>query len=188
MKNKNDYQELLKDPKWISKRNQILSRDKNTCQFCGAQDKYLHVHHKEYWDGHLPWEYPDEMLITLCDECHRYMHENTSTDVSKIGDVFNFFHSDWCMTCIVYDVDTISRQVRFIGIDDGGGSDSIYEDAFSFDFFRHKCVNVEREEQCNFYFREWFGMISRSLDRTPRAFRYNFQKISESVNLLLNDR
>lgn len=43
--NKQIYQELLKDPRWIKRRNEILTRDKNTCQSCGAQDKYLHVHH-----------------------------------------------------------------------------------------------------------------------------------------------
>lgn len=70
MKNKNDYQELLKDPKWVSKRNQILSRDKNTCQFCGCQDKYMQVHHKRYIKGNKPWEYDNEDLITLCNSCH----------------------------------------------------------------------------------------------------------------------
>lgn len=70
---KNDYQELLKDPRWIKKRNQILSRDKNTCQFCGCQDKYMQVHHKRYIKGNKPWEYEDKDLITLCNRCHGYI-------------------------------------------------------------------------------------------------------------------
>lgn len=73
MKNKKDYRELLKDPKWISKRNQILSRDKNTCQFCGCQDKYMQVHHKRYIKGNKPWDYEDKDLITLCNRCHEYI-------------------------------------------------------------------------------------------------------------------
>jgi len=65
-----DYRELLKDKRWIEKRNKILTRDKNTCQFCGCQHRYLHVHHKKYEKDKMPWEYDDENLITLCDSCH----------------------------------------------------------------------------------------------------------------------
>lgn len=68
--NKQSYQELLKDPRWIKRRNEILTRDKNTCQFCGAQDKYLHVHHKYYIDGKKPWEYEDDGLVAICEKCH----------------------------------------------------------------------------------------------------------------------
>ena len=70
MKEKANYAELLKDPRWIKKRNEILTRDKNTCQFCGCQNRYLHVHHKRYIKGLKPWEYDDDDLITLCERCH----------------------------------------------------------------------------------------------------------------------
>ena len=72
MKEKANYAELLKDPRWIKRRNEILIRDKNTCQGCGCKDKYLHVHHKRYINGLKPWEYDDDELITLCEECHQY--------------------------------------------------------------------------------------------------------------------
>lgn len=91
MKNKNDYQELLKDPKWISKRNQILSRDKNTCQFCGCQDKYMQVHHKRYIKGNKPWEYEDKDLITLCSSCHEEeteMNNLVYDDYKELRDTF----------------------------------------------------------------------------------------------------
>lgn len=70
MTNKETYKELLKDSRWIKKRNEILTRDNNTCQFCGRQDRYLHVHHKRYIKGNKPWEYENSDLITLCDRCH----------------------------------------------------------------------------------------------------------------------
>lgn len=67
---KNDYQELLKDPRWIKRRNEILSRDNNTCQYCGCQDKYMQVHHKRYIKGNKPWEYEDKDLVCICEKCH----------------------------------------------------------------------------------------------------------------------
>lgn len=39
--------------------------------------KGLHIHHRYYQDGKLPWEYPDEALQTLCWHCHKELHENT---------------------------------------------------------------------------------------------------------------
>lgn len=36
----------------------------------------LHVHHNYYQKGRLPWEYPDEALITLCWYCHEELHAN----------------------------------------------------------------------------------------------------------------
>jgi hypothetical protein len=40
------------------------------------KEVHLHVHHKFYIDGKLPWEYLDESLITLCNWCHWDLHQN----------------------------------------------------------------------------------------------------------------
>lgn len=32
------------------------------------------VHHKNYKFGALPWKYPSDWLITLCDKCHHKVH------------------------------------------------------------------------------------------------------------------
>lgn len=37
---------------------------------------YFHVHHTYYQKGKLPWEYPNEALLTLCWECHENLHQN----------------------------------------------------------------------------------------------------------------
>lgn len=37
---------------------------------------YLHVHHKYYIMGRLPWEYKKEVLTTLCNWCHWDLHQN----------------------------------------------------------------------------------------------------------------
>ena len=85
--NKKDYKNYLQDPRWLLRRNQILTRDKNTCQFCGAQDRVLHVHHKYYIEGLKPWEYDDDALISLCKNCH----ESVTSDGRELYQAFLYF-------------------------------------------------------------------------------------------------
>lgn len=65
-----NYSELLKNPLWQRKRLEILGRDNFVCQSCGVTNRTLHVHHCYYERGKMPWEYPPEALITLCEICH----------------------------------------------------------------------------------------------------------------------
>ena len=55
-------------------RNQALERDAWRCQFCGSSND-LHVHHQRSrskgGDDSL------ENLITLCANCHRFVHESS---------------------------------------------------------------------------------------------------------------
>lgn len=44
---------------------------------------YLHVHHQYYILSKLPWEYPDDSLITYCNWCHWQYHENNKVPVFK---------------------------------------------------------------------------------------------------------
>ena len=79
------YRERLDDPRWRRKRSRIVERDHYTCQWCGSHEN-LQVHHKYYMrypDGKLadPWDYPDEKLITLCENCHRKWHEKHKANV-----------------------------------------------------------------------------------------------------------
>ena len=39
------------------------------------KSRILQVHHTYYLDYALPWEYPLEALVTLCDSCHLAIHE-----------------------------------------------------------------------------------------------------------------
>lgn len=64
------YSEKLKDPRWQKKRLEILERDKWTCRICEDTTSTLVVHHRDYLPGKEPWEYPDDLLITLCEDCH----------------------------------------------------------------------------------------------------------------------
>ncbi len=65
------YYEKLKDPRWQKKRLEVMDRDGFECQNCGATDKTLNVHHRAYLRGFEPWEYPDDSLETLCEDCHK---------------------------------------------------------------------------------------------------------------------
>lgn len=72
---KKTYSELLRDPRWQKKRKEILCRDEYTCQACGETNSEIHVHHKYYKKELMPWEYPNESLITFCKDCHEIEHE-----------------------------------------------------------------------------------------------------------------
>lgn len=65
-----DYQQKLKDPRWQKKRLEILERDDWTCQNCFDYESTLVVHHRSYLPNVSPWDYPDDSLVTLCEECH----------------------------------------------------------------------------------------------------------------------
>jgi len=73
------YGALLFHPRWKSKRKEILTRDGHQCIHCKS-DKTLQVHHRQYHfivsqqKFRLPWEYPDHLLITLCESCHNRGH------------------------------------------------------------------------------------------------------------------
>lgn len=64
------YSQKLLDPRWQQKRLYILERDHWECQICGDSTSTLMIHHKRYLSQTEPWEYPDNLLTTLCDYCH----------------------------------------------------------------------------------------------------------------------
>ena len=85
-KERSDYYELLKDPRWQKRRLEIMQRDNFTCQMCGnglTSGVPLNVHHYVYHKGYLPWEYPDKELITLCRDCHHKLHEHKPNTTRK---------------------------------------------------------------------------------------------------------
>lgn len=69
------YTEKLQDPRWQKKRLEVFNRDNWTCRCCGDTTTQLEIHHVEYFEGLMPWEYPDDMLKTLCNACHKKEQE-----------------------------------------------------------------------------------------------------------------
>ena len=45
--------------------------------------KSLNIHHKFYIDGKKPWEYDNDVLVTLCEDCHCDTHTSAKTPVYK---------------------------------------------------------------------------------------------------------
>lgn len=84
-----DYKEQLKSPKWQKRRLEIMSRDNFTCQMCGATDKQLHVHHIRYKPGRYIWDYKDDEIITLCEDCHNNEHniDGVTYDINEMIEV-----------------------------------------------------------------------------------------------------
>ena len=74
------YAEKLKDPRWQKKRLEIMQRDYFTCRICETTTETLTVHHIRYISGYEPWNYSDELLITLCEDCHDFVHERGRWD------------------------------------------------------------------------------------------------------------
>jgi len=73
------YAEKLRDPRWQKKRLEIMSRDRFTCRKCQDATKTLNVHHRYYTKGSMPWEYPDDALVTFCEPCHRIIEKRVES-------------------------------------------------------------------------------------------------------------
>jgi hypothetical protein len=97
------YSQKLKHPKWQKKRLEILNRDNFTCQSCKSEDKTLHIHHFEY-DNVEPWEYENNKLITLCEDCHKqeeFLKEFTGSSYEYLARL-GFLRNDLAlMVCMI---------------------------------------------------------------------------------------
>lgn len=85
------YEEQLQTEEWKNKSLLIQYRDKFTCYLCGYHGNKLNVHHFKYLPNLMAWEYPDELLFTVCFGCHSTIHNQIiiekrieSTKISSI--------------------------------------------------------------------------------------------------------
>lgn len=72
---KSTYWEKLKDPRWQKKRLEILSLHEFACQDCGSTEDTLHVHHPYYEKNKEPWDYDEDVLMCVCENCHQSAHQ-----------------------------------------------------------------------------------------------------------------
>lgn len=72
----NWYANLLLDHRWLKKRRKQLAVDRYQCVSCRKKlnEATLVVHHIGYVTGWMPWDYPSDLLQTLCLECHNKQH------------------------------------------------------------------------------------------------------------------
>lgn len=94
----NQYERLLMMKEWKDKRSLIIDRDGGICQQCGST-KDLNVHHKLYIWGRKPWEYSNEDLVTVCNDCHRKIHEEKRIPVYFDDKKITTLKIDSCERC-----------------------------------------------------------------------------------------
>lgn len=58
----------------------------------------LNIHHKYYIEGKKPWQYSNDALVTLCEECHKKRHQNTDIPLYKSNKILiaNLKECDRC--------------------------------------------------------------------------------------------
>lgn len=49
----------------------------------------LNVHHKVYYKNRNLWDYDDDCLVTLCEDCHHYVHSKVGIPILEIGEEGN---------------------------------------------------------------------------------------------------
>lgn len=59
--------------------------------------KNLNIHHKFYFRNKKPWEYNDDALITLCEDCHHKWHQQNHVPIFESGE--NSGKISYAQTC-----------------------------------------------------------------------------------------
>ena len=93
------YSEKLRDPRWQKKRADICERDNWACLFCGEKSKNLQVHHITY-KRRDPWDYPDYLYQTLCEDCHQTRQELTDKAVDALRIAVAKVPTQRLVTCV----------------------------------------------------------------------------------------
>jgi hypothetical protein len=81
---KKKYSDKLRDPRWQKKRLEVFERDNFCCQCCFDSGSTLAVHHLRYITGNEPWDYPNDMLLTLCEGCHNAEYEGMKDSIESL--------------------------------------------------------------------------------------------------------
>ena len=92
MRENSAFSKMYDDDRWKTKSRQIRERDNYTCQECNRDQTEvpLHVHHAYYASNKKGtprrlWDYPDETLITVCEECHDSIHSALTKVKQMVG-------------------------------------------------------------------------------------------------------
>lgn len=78
-----------------------MERDGFECSECAEKTKPLSVHHLFYITGRHPWMYPNWSLNTLCEDCHKYNHDEVK-EKSKLNDLGEHFNPDTWETIVSF--------------------------------------------------------------------------------------
>lgn len=80
----------------------FVEKEINWVEYFGEEaDKpyYLQVHHKYHILTNLPWDYPDEDLITYCNWCHWKFHQENVVDVFQDSQKLKLTKIKVCSRC-----------------------------------------------------------------------------------------
>ncbi len=75
---------------YVEWRKRVLARDSYTCFRCARQSVNLTVHHKASFKLYESLRYDDDNGITLCKECHTFLHSKYGQEIHGI-DYYNYF-------------------------------------------------------------------------------------------------
>lgn len=101
--NKEDYSKYLNHPLWQKKRNEVFLKYGKRCSVSGCNcTNHLEIHHKTYTPDKMPWEYPIENFIVLCEKHHSEHHGyeytfNTCKGKGCKREISNKY--DYCLPC-----------------------------------------------------------------------------------------
>ena len=78
-----------RDARWQIRKSQIMLRD-GGCVLCRTEEPgvTLHVHHQAYDPFVDIWDYDDDILVTLCEDCHLQIQRRMTRvhmAVAKLG-------------------------------------------------------------------------------------------------------
>lgn len=124
-----------RNKQWIEFRNEVIELDGHVCSHCGrakSEGAILQVHHKNYYRGTKPWEYPLKECETVCKACHaeihgkikprsgwEYLAEEDLGDLigecnhcgSSLRYLFTIFHENWgCLEVGTICCDTLTES------------------------------------------------------------------------------
>jgi len=83
------YAEKLKDARWQKLRLQMFEAANWTCEECKVHSPAdgLQLHHIFYLTGVDPWDHPPDLLLSLCDGCHKERQELEQQFFIKVAKV-----------------------------------------------------------------------------------------------------
>lgn len=77
-----ERQKIYSTLEWKALVKYIYARDNYTCQRCHGSSRYsnrLHAHHLKSWTRYPKLRTEPSNLITVCRECHQWIHSNKNT-------------------------------------------------------------------------------------------------------------
>lgn len=83
-----DRQKQYARAMWKAIRKAVIARDGGKCRKCGRKPtgyKALHTHHIKSWKRKPSLRFDQDNIITLCRECHTWVHSRKNVSREFLG-------------------------------------------------------------------------------------------------------